>query len=236
MEMTMSHKEGVAADFTNRGAGGGLNHSLAAIAGTLSACLFSPGTLQFLQLGTGFVLGGIQQVQPASAETLKEAASAPAGLLIKAIRGGWNLNMTELAAILGVTRPTLYNWLKDRNPPVSKLVLHHLQTLAAGAEFWSQSASAREGRDFLLDYTGPQANEISVRQAMGRPEVTVDELQDLIHTRHTQYQEARVRTRDIQGDPLPLPAGAAAESSRRLHDLWARNTKALHSARNHTSH
>ena len=149
--------------------------------------------------------------------------------LVASIKEGLRLNMTEIAEVLGVTRPTIYNWIKGKNPPDTK-TLHRLQTLAATADFWKQVASGGD-QDILMDYTGPQANEESIRQALSGATADTDGLRTLIETRHTQYREAREKTRTMLGDPLPLPAKGPAEETRRLNELWAKNAKALHATR-----
>lgn len=173
-------------------------------------------------------LGEVRCFTPVSSEAT--SIPIPAGELVTKIREGWQLNMTELAEILSISRPTLYNWLKGK-PVADSKVLYHMQALAAAAETWQEQAN-QGGQDFLLDYTGPRADEESIRQAMRRPEVTAEELRALVGCRWGQYSEAREQTRAILGSPLHLPASSPPESSRRLNKLWAENAKALHAARN----
>ena len=163
-----------------------------------------------------------------------EAASTavPAGELVTAIREGWRLNMTELAEIFGVSRPTLYNWLKGK-PVADPKVLHHLQVLAAAGGAWRHHTD-QGGQDFLLDYTGPQANEESIRQAMSRPEVSTSEIRELIHLRLNQYQEAYVQSRGILGEPTPVKGDPIRDSTRKLNQRWTENAHRLHRARNST--
>lgn len=155
---------------------------------------------------------------------------APVAELIGRIKEGWSLNMTELADILGVTRPTIYNWLKGKGAPDAKL-LKHLQTLAATAVDWT-GATAGSNWDFLLDYTGPNADEVTIRETLGRVDVNPGEIRELVYLRMNQYREAYARSREILGDPPPLPENALPESARRMNALWAKNAKRLHAARN----
>ncbi len=149
----------------------------------------------------------------------------PAENLLTSIREGWDLNMTELATILNSTRPTLYNWLRS-GLPTNAQKSQHLQTLAVAAEYW-KSYIANGGKDFLLDYTGPQANEESIRQAMSRPEITAEELRSLIEVRREQYKVASKVSREILGAPLPLPSSSPPENSHRLQELWEKNSNNL---------
>jgi transcriptional regulator with XRE-family HTH domain len=225
MEMTIQ-----TADFSNRVSGQGIFPPVQILTPILLGLLTGPGFASGARscLLTNFPNQRGPGVFTAAAG---EAASPvmPAGELVTAIREGWGLNMSELAEICGVSRPTLYNWLKGK-PVADPKVLHHLQVLAAAAGVWKHYTE-RGGQDFLLDYTGPQANQESIRQAMSRPDVSADGLRDLVESRREQYRVAREQTRTILGESLPLPATSPPESARRLNKLWADNAKALHAAR-----
>ena len=158
------------------------------------------------------------------------ATTAPAGELITAIREGWQFNMTALAEILGITRATLYNWLKGK-PVADPEILNRMQVLAATAEFWVEQV-AQGQRDFLPDYMGPRADQESIRQAMHRQGVTGAELRELIVTRRDQYAQAYAKSKTILGDPPPVPTSSLSEGSRRLHRLWAKNAENLHRFQN----
>lgn len=197
-----------------------------AFAGMISALGLAPGQQLLLQ-------------QPLSAPSVvsKDACAAStdgappvAGDLITSIKEGLRLNITEIAEVLGVTRPTIYNWIKGKNPPDTK-ALHRLQTLAAAAVDWKE-ATAGSNRDFLLDYSGPRADEVTIRETLGRANLNPSDIRVLIHLRVEQYREAYARSREILGEPLPLPKTAPPESARRMNALWAKNAKKLHSARN----
>ena len=155
---------------------------------------------------------------------------APAAELIGRIKEGWALNMTELAELLGVQRPTLYNWLKGKTSPDAKL-LKHLQTLAATAADWTD-ATADLDWDFLLDYTGPKADEVTIRETLGRADVSASEIQGLIRERMNQYQEGYARSRAILGDPKPITGEPIRESARKLNKRWTEHAQRLHRARN----
>lgn len=155
---------------------------------------------------------------------------APVAELIGRIKEGWSLNMTELADILGLTRPTIYNWLKGKGAPDAKL-LKHLQTLAAAAEDWKESTSGSNW-DFLLDYTGPKADQVTIRETLGRADVSASEIQGLIRERMNQYREGYARSREILGDPKPITGEPIRESARKLNKRWTEHAQRLHRARN----
>lgn len=157
------------------------------------------------------------------------APPAPAAELIARIKTGWQINMTELAEILGVTRPTVYGWLNGKTLSDPKS-LRKLQALATAAADWEQ-ATAGANWDFLLDYSGPKADEVTIRQTLGRPDVSTNEIRDLIHSRMDQYREAYSRSREILGEPAPLMGEPLPESTRKLNKLWAENAQKLHRAR-----
>jgi transcriptional regulator with XRE-family HTH domain len=155
---------------------------------------------------------------------------APVAELIGRIKEGWSLNMTELADILGVTRPTIYNWLKGKGAPDAKL-LKHLQTLAATAADWT-GATAGSNWDFLLDYTGPKADEVTIRETLGRADVSAREIRELIYMRLNQYREGYARSLEILGDPKPITGEPIRESARKLNKRWTEHAQRLHRARN----
>jgi transcriptional regulator with XRE-family HTH domain len=140
--------------------------------------------------------------------------------------------MTDLAGILGVSRPTLYNWLKG-GPVADQAVLRHLQVLAEAADAWQSVGGPRQ--DFLLDYTGPGGDEISIRQAMARPEVTAAEIRELVVHRHDQYRQAAARSREFLGELMPPPSTMVPEKMRKMNETWAENAKKRHAARNRES-
>lgn len=156
--------------------------------------------------------------------------SIPIVELISGVKKDWQFNMTELAEILGVTRPTVYSWLKGKTSPDPQSQ-KHLQTLAAAATDWAES-TAGSNWDFLLDYTGPRADQTTIREALHSVDVSVDTIREIIQERMKQYQEAYARSRAILGAPPPAPKTAPPESARRMNALWANNAKKLHDALN----
>ncbi len=229
--MTLSHNNMTVADFSNRVKGGGWSPR-SVIGGCLLSLLAAPGAASAPCLRSYFLNSSCpQQSQPLSYAPVEASASvSPIGDLINTIRNDWPLNMTELAEILGVSRPTIYNWLKGKGAPDSELQ-RHLQTLAAAAAGWKES-TAGSNWDFLLDYTGPKADQETIRATLKRPEVSANEIRDLIRLRLEQYKEAYAQSREILGEPAPLPSSMPPDSARRLNALWAENAKALHAARN----
>ena len=215
------------ADFTYRAASLGSFAPRPTIAGMLLGLLAGPGNTL---ASPATRLWERESIAHAPAQVETSAMVAPAADLITRIKGGWSLNMTELAELMSVQRPTLYNWLNGKTSPDSKLQ-KQLQTLAAAAADWKE-ATAGSNWDFLLDYSGPRADEVTIREALGRPDVSTSEIQDLIQLRLKQYQEAYVQSREILGEPPPLPDTAPPDSARRMNALWAKNAKKLHAARN----
>ena len=232
MEMTMScPNEMPSADFTNQ----------AVCYGTFSPMTTVAGRLIGLFAGPSLAVASPTMRQwdlPAAREAVTHAASqaespamvVPAAELITRIKEGWSLNMTELAELMGVQRPTLYNWLKGKTVPDSKFQ-KQLQTLAATADDWKE-ATGDSNWDFLLDYTGPKADEVTIREVLGGADVSPGEIRQLIHQRLEQYQTAYARSREILGEPPPPPKTSPPESARRMNALWAKNAKRLHAARN----
>jgi transcriptional regulator with XRE-family HTH domain len=226
MEMTMiSPIDLVTADFSNRAGGTILQRST--VAGALFGfCtgLGSPGW------GRWAKPGAVDPVAHAPFKVENAAMVDPAAELVPRIKEGWSLNMTELADIIGVTRPTIYNWLKGKGAPDAKL-LKHLQTLAATAADWT-GATAGSNWDFLLDYTGPKADEVTIRETLGRVDVNPGEIRELVHLRMNQYREAYARSREILGDPKPITGEPIRESARKLNKRWTEHAQRLHRARN----
>ena len=188
---------------------------------TAFACVLSPGQCLQLQHPT-FAVGFSETSGSLNLETEVNHI----GEVISFIKENWQFNMTELAEIFGVSRPTVYNWLKGKTPP-DKENLQRLQVIAAGGRIWAESTHVKN-LDYILDYTGPNASEITIRDHLKSSTVTKELLQELIPLRIQQYQTARETTRKIIGEPpsppdLPIPNG-----TRILNELWAENAKRLH--------
>lgn len=159
--------------------------------------------------------------------------SPKAGDFLTTIKEGWQFNMSELADILGVARPTVYSWMNGKTSRNEEMI-HRLQALAAAAAVWNEQTNSEE-KGFLLDYMGPLANEPSIRQRLKSPDTTADELRELIPARVEQSRKALEQTRAMLGEALPLPATSPPDSARRMNAAWAKNTKALHATRNRNS-
>jgi transcriptional regulator with XRE-family HTH domain len=228
MEMTMPHlNEAFAADFTYRAASLGSFAPRPTIAGVLLGLLAGPGNTLASPVTRLWVR---ESTAHAPSQVEISTMVAPAAELITRIKHGWQLNMTELAELMGVQRPTLYNWLNGKTSPDSKLQ-KQLQSLAAAAADWKQ-ATAGSNWDFLLDYSGPRADEVTLREVLGRPDVSTSEIRDLIHSRLEQYQAACVQAREILGEPTPVKGDPIRESTRKLNKRWTENARRLHRARN----
>lgn len=149
---------------------------------------------------------------------------------IAAIKDGWRLTMTELAEIMDVQRPTLYNWLNGKTSP-SPEARQKLDLLVAAAPVWHR-LTAKSSDSFLLDYAGPEDACPSIRQRLKSPDCRLAELEALIPERIGQYREARERSLALLGERPPMPKTAPPESARRMNALWAENAKKLHRSRN----
>jgi len=149
---------------------------------------------------------------------------------IMAIKDGWRLNMTELAEIMDVQRPTLYNWLNGKTSPNAE-ARQKFDLLVAAAPVWNQ-LTANSSDSYLLDYTGSDETGPSIRQRMKSPNCTLAELNALIPERIGQYREARARSLALLGERPPPPKSTPPESARRMNALWSENTKKLHRFRN----
>lgn len=158
------------------------------------------------------------------------ASVDPVAAQIAAIKEGWRLNMTELADIMDVQRPTLYNWLNGKTSPNAE-ARQKLDLLVAAAPVWNR-LTAKSSDSFLLDYPGPEEAGPSIRQRLKSPDRALAEINALIRERIEQYREARTRSLALLGERTATPRTAPRESARRMNALWAENTKKLHRTRN----
>ena len=231
MEMILSNDDLMNADYSNRVKGCSWT-SQSVIGGFLLGVLAGPGAASAQKpVFSGFDFAGVQQLSPHSFEAVEVAPAVVAvAELINSIKHGWPLNMTELAELMGVQRPTLYNWIKGKTSPDPKSQ-KHLQTLAAAAADWKE-ATAGSNWDFLLDYSGQKADEVTIRETLGRADVRALEIRELIHSRLKQYQEASNRSREILGASTPLTGEPIRESTRKLNKRWAEHAQKIHRARN----
>jgi transcriptional regulator with XRE-family HTH domain len=231
MEMILSHDDLMNADYSNRVMGCGWT-SQSVIGGFLLGVLAGPGAASAQkQCFSGLDFSRFQQDQPLSFSAVEASpAVVPVAELINNIKHGWSINMTELAELMGVQRPTLYNWLNGKTSPDVQLQ-KHLQTLAATAADWQES-TAGANWDFLLDYTGPRADEVTIRETLAQPDVSTSEIRHMIHERMKQYQAAYTQSREILGEPVPVKGEPIRESTRKLNKLWTENAQRTHRARN----
>lgn len=233
MEMTMTNRLDLnLADYTNQGASHGAFSPMTTVAGRLLGLFAGPGLAVASPTMREWPLPTMQDpVVLASPEVEATVMKvAPAAELIGRIKEGWVLNMTEVAELLGVQRPTLYNWLKGKTSPDSRFQ-KHLQALAAAAADW-KDATADSTWDFLLDYSGPKADEVTIRETLGRADVNPGEIRKLIGMRMRQYQEASARSREILGESMPITGEPIPESARKLNKRWTEHAQRIHRARN----
>lgn len=233
MEMTLCNDDLMNTDYSNRIKSCGFT-SQSVIGGFLLGVLAGPGAASVQKQDfSGFDFSGSHQAKPLSYTAVETSpAVVPSAELINTIKHGWSLNMTELADLMGVQRPTLYNWLKGKTSPDARLQ-KHLQTLAAASADWKE-ATADSNWDFLLDYTGPRADEVTIRETLGRADVSTGEIREMIHQRTKQYQEAYAQSREILGEPIQVKGEPIRESTRKLNKRWSEHAQRLHRARNAT--
>ncbi|MCF6312130.1 MAG: helix-turn-helix domain-containing protein [Verrucomicrobiales bacterium] len=186
----------------------------------------APGQMVQLQQAPAPVLGINRR-----ATTINRAADAiPAvSTLVKSVREGFGFNITELATLFGVTRPTIYSWLKNESQP-KREVLDKLQALNAATTHW-QKVVADTDLSYLLDYTGPTARSKSIREAMITSSLDAQTLKSLIDTRLQEFQRSSARSREILGEALPIPKNEIPEGSQKMNAMWTKNANRHHSSK-----
>lgn len=150
--------------------------------------------------------------------------SANAGETLKVVREAFGFNVTEVSEIFGVSRPTVYKWLKGGD--VKREVYSKMQALAAVAAHWQQNVGA-EGMSFLLDYKGPQADQISIREAWKDEVLDSQHLRELTNTRLAEYKKASVKSTKIIGVAPPVEGDPIDKGTRKLNQLWTENANRL---------
>ena len=217
-------------DYTHRATINDSSLRIHSIAGACLGLIVGPGNLLANSTPLKWNIPAFESASVHADASDGVAVAGMASELIPRIKNGWPLNMTELAELLGVQRPTLYNWLNGKTSPDPRF-LKHLQTLAAAAADWKE-ATAGSNWDFLLDYSGPKADEVTIRDTLGRVDVNPKEIRELIGVRMSQYQEASARSREILGEATPIKGEPIRESARRLNKRWTEHAQKLHHARN----
>lgn len=74
---------------------------------------------------------------------------------IEYLRDKVNFNISQLATILNVKRPTIYEWLEDRNP--SRKNLLRLDAIYALFSGWDEKIESRMGSYFYKKWDGDQS-------------------------------------------------------------------------------
>lgn len=157
-------------------------------------------------------------------EPIKKPATFQPSGSITFIRKIYGFNVTELAQLLGVTRPTVYNWIKGGE--VKKEISAKLQVLEAVAKHWSR-LQGKDNISFLFDYKGPQANDISLREALGHEVIETDTIINLIDTRMIEYQRAAAESQQIIGNVELVKNAEIPEGAKKLNQLWSNNINKL---------
>ncbi len=190
--------------------------------------LGAPGDAIALQQGpieTSILYSSSQSIP--LAEVIEKPATFQPSESITFIRKIYGFNVTELAQLLGVTRPTVYNWIKGGE--VKKEISAKLQVLEAVAKHWSK-LQGDDNISFLFDYKGTQASDISLREAMSQEVIETDTLTNLIDTRLAEYQSAATESRKIIGNVELVRNSEIPESSKKLNQLWSDNITKLKTA------
>ena len=189
----------------------------------------APGDAIALQQGFEEPTWGNSIAQSKQQEAIEKSSSLQAGDSIKLIRELCGFNVTELAGLFGVTRPTVYNWIKGGE--VKKDISAKLQVLEAVAKHWA-SVQGAENLSFLMDYNGPRANDISIRKALSEEVIETNEMTSLIDQRINEYTLAAEESRKIIGDVELVKGAKIPDSDRRLNELWSANIKKLKRSQN----
>ena len=216
------------ADYSNRASEPGRLASVPTIGWMLLSVLAGPSAAHALQRPQA-VDSALWFAEDSVGDTVAPYPDAVADQ-IAAIKEGWRLNMTELAEIMDVQRPTLYNWLNGKTSPNAE-VRQKLDLLVAAGPVWNE-LTAKSSDSFLLDYTGPDEAGPSIRQRLKSPDCNLAELDALIPERIGQYRAARARSLALLGERPAPPKTAPLEGARRMNALWAENAKKLHRFRN----
>jgi DNA-binding transcriptional regulator YiaG len=228
MEMTLrAALDPGLADFSNRTPSSNGFFPLPTISWMLISVFAGPGAAA----AAGRVIAGDRSHLLTDSVESGDIVSQPdlAASQIAAIREGWRLNVTELAEIMEVQRPTIYNWLNGKTFPSAE-TRQKLDLLLAAAPVWNR-LTTKSSDSFLLDYTGPDEVGPSIRQRMKSPACSLAELNSLIPQRIEQYREARARSLALLGERPSAATSAPSEGAWRLNRQWAQNAKALHRAR-----
>lgn len=226
----MSHPNEAPADFTTQAAFQSISSPMTTVAGTLISLLAGPSLAVASPTRHSWELPAAREAaNHALSQAESPAMIAPAAELITRIKEGWQFNMTELAELMDVQRPTLYNWLNGKTSPDAEKY-QRLQVIAAAARTWAEQ-TAGKNLDYILDYTGPQANELTIRDHLKSSGTTADQIRELIPSRIAQYQEAYVQSREILGEPTPVKGDPIRESTRKLNKRWTEHAQRLHRAR-----
>ncbi len=152
------------------------------------------------------------------AKSIESAESPSPATLLEGIRESFHFNVTELAALFAVSRPTIYKWLKGESD-LKKVVFEKMQLLSSVAPHWLEISDGSD-LSFLLDYKGPLANEPALREEMRRDKISAEILRELMDERLRQYRIAAAESREMLGEAPPLPGKDIPEGTRRLHEMW----------------
>jgi|GEM_PF-2700472 len=150
---------------------------------------------------------------PSQIQTSRSAAQQiyPADVsdILATIRSAFPLQISQIAEILGVSRPTIYAWLNNEQQPQS---LTKLSQIYALAEFWNDRCNlpAPEKTFELPDSVG-----VSLIDMLKAPSINVatvkNRLEDLVRTVKGSVRLGMVEAARLRGFKLPAGGNNTAE-------------------------
>ena len=174
---------------------------------------------------TGFVVfspvapGARVDAQMVHHESPSEIAAAkPAPTLttqekLKSIRSVLDLSTTALAELIGVSRPTIYQWIKGQGEPQSQEHRARIDRLATCAVTWNKAFPAENMDHWFTDSEPDQASLMDLLRQDTQKTAVIDQL---MRTRIRQAHEANQRieaARKAAGvGVLPAPEGILPEN------------------------
>jgi transcriptional regulator with XRE-family HTH domain len=131
---------------------------------------------------------------------------------IESIRESFGLTTSALAEILGVSRPTIYQWIRGQAVPQSAEHRARIDRLAACAATWNK-VFPKKAMDHWLTDSEPGAASLMDLFKQETPDKAA--IEDLLATRIRQARDARQRIEDARKasgmGELPPPEGLVPE-------------------------
>ncbi len=205
--------------------------STSSVTGAIALSAF---TAMCTMLPTGEAVSSVYSIEPhldELADTPKETMSAQSEHAIKSfieqIRDGLAFNVSEVAKALGVTRPTIYSWMKG-NAPQDSTKAERLKRLAMLADHWKALSGGRN-MSYIYDYKGVSGSETSVREALAGS-LSIEESQAIFAARHAEFSETATANKAKLRKPPEIRRKALPKTTRTMNESWAASTKVMHQA------